>query len=320
MSIPELHIDRSLPALERWQPLHPFTAEAKELLTVYLADLGGLEQFGGMLTAYRDAFIEPEYAAELAAIATIAGVSEDEALIGNLYYDAIKLLVGCTAFAIDTDDGPLHARNLDWWTENGLLARDSIIVNFSHSAASQPFRAVSWPGYIGVLSGVAAGRFAITLNAVLSRDPPALAQPVTFLLRSVFETARTFDEAVDRLVSAEIASDCLLLVTGTRQGEMAVIERTPTRAAVRRPKNGYIVVANEYLSLDDTGAQAVEQPLQETSEDRYCRTAALLEQSVPRNVADCFAILSDPAVQMRITVQQMVMSASRNLLDVRVPA
>lgn len=319
MSLPELHIDRSLPALERWQPLHRFTAQAKELLTIYLGDLGGIEQFGGMLTAYRDAFIEPEYAAELAAIAAIMGVSEEEALIGNLYYDAIKLVIGCTAFAVDTDAGPLHARNLDWWTDNGLLARDSIIVNYSQSAASRPFRAVSWPGYIGVLSGMAPGRFAITLNAVLSYDPPALAQPVTFLLRSVFETARTFDEAVDRLVSTEIASDCLILVTGTRQGEMAVIERTPTRAAVRWPKDGYIVVANEYVSLDNTAAQAVEQPLQVTSEDRYCRTTMLLAQYVPQDIAGCFAILCDPAVQMRITVQQMVMSASCNLLDVRVP-
>lgn len=53
-----------------------------------------------------------------------AKVPLDEVVCGNLYYDALKaVLVGCTAFAVDTPTGPLHARNLDWWTENDSLRR-----------------------------------------------------------------------------------------------------------------------------------------------------------------------------------------------------
>jgi len=37
------------------------------------------------------------------------------------YYDALKVILGrafgCTAFATDAPGGVLHARNLDWWTE-----------------------------------------------------------------------------------------------------------------------------------------------------------------------------------------------------------
>ena len=45
------------------------------------------------------------------------------------------------------------------------------------------------------------------------------------------------------------ASDSLLLVTGIGTGEMAVIERTPSRAEVRFGAKGYIVVTNDYRKI-----------------------------------------------------------------------
>ncbi len=49
------------------------------------------------------------------------------------------------------------------------------------------------PGFVGVFSGVAPGRFAVTLNAVLSAEPPQPATPVVLLLRTVLEHAQTFN-------------------------------------------------------------------------------------------------------------------------------
>src|SRR5580658_2391321 len=86
-------------------------------------------------------------------------------------------LMACTAFAIDTPSGPLHARNLDWTSANGRLASETIIVNFRRGEQGPLYRTIGWPGFVGCLSGVAPGRFAATLNAVMSDDPFALAPP-----------------------------------------------------------------------------------------------------------------------------------------------
>lgn len=319
MAVPEIEIDLSRPPEERWALLRPYVTGAKQLLDIYLADLGGLSQFSGLVEEYRDACIRAEYIAELAALAEMAGVTEEEALIGNLYYDALKFVVGCTAFAIDTPDGPIHARNLDWWTRNGMLSRYTLIANFRHGHATCLFRPVGWPGFIGTLSGMAPGRFSITLNAALSYAPPAFASPVPLVLRAVFEKAGSFREAVDTLQSIEMASDCLLLVTGTRPGEMVVIERTPTQASLRYPEDGFIVVANDYRVLDVTETVATDQELQVTSCGRFDRAFALLRESKPLDADDCWRILNDPQIKMGLTVQQMVMSASLGLLEVRLP-
>lgn len=320
MSIPQIDIDLSLRPAKRWRPLHAFRDQARQLLDQYARDLGGIEQFQESIIAYRDAYLPTEYAAELTSIAHLLGVSEEAALVVNLYYDLIKFLLGCTAFAVDTEQGPLHARNLDWWTEMGLLSSTTLVARF-HGAAAGPFQAVSWPGFTGALSGLAPGRFAITLNAVSSDEPPAFAMPITYLIRSVFETAHTFAEAVDRLASTEIVADCLLLVTGILPGEMVVIERTPTRAALRSPANGRLIVTNDYLALQSNMTSAgAGQELQRTSCSRFDRASLLLAHHAPRDVAECLGILTDPAVRMRITVQQMVMSAAQGILEARLPA
>jgi acid ceramidase len=213
----------------------------------------GIGTFGDLLISYRDAFVEPAYAAEMTAIATLLEVPVADVLMANFSYDALKVVLGCTAFAVETDVGPLHGRHLDWSTTNQLLARHTIVVNYRWGSELR-FRVVGWPGYIGALSGMRPGAFAVTLNAVLGCDPPAMLPPVTLLLRTVLAEASTFASAVERLRCAPIASDCLLLVTGTEPGQMVVVERAPTRAALRHAEGGVLVVANDYRSLPMSAA------------------------------------------------------------------
>ncbi len=159
----------------------------------------------------------------------------------------------------------------------------------------------------------------MTLNSVLSSEPPELSRPITFWLRTVFEQAATFSQAVDMLTSAEIASDCLLLVVGTTNEEMCVIERTPTRSAVRPASDGALVVANEYLALE---GQALSTPseLLATSSGRFSRATQLLEASRPSTAGDCLKILSNPDVQLPITMQQMIFQPTSGKTEVELNA
>lgn len=316
--IPEIHINLSLPPEKRWTLQEVQRQQAADLLQSYLADLQLDLETSSLLMPVVRTLIKPNHLAEIDAIAGMLHVRPDEALLGNLYYDAIKFVFGCTAFAVDTESGPLHARNLDWWTENEMLSRYTLVSRFSGASPGRSFVTVGWPGFVGALSGIAPGRFAITLNAVLSTDPPALGTPISLFIRTVLEEAATFAEAVEWLAREPLASDCLLLVSGTQTGEMVVIERTPTRSAIRHPENGYIVVTNDYLLIDADPDQPAT-ALQATSCNRFDQATARLGSYVPHTQGECLAILSDPQVRMSITVQQMVFSARTGQLEVRLP-
>jgi hypothetical protein len=148
---------------------------------------------------------------------------------------------GCTAAARDEEGAPWLARTLDWPFHG--LGRHMEVARMQGPAGE--FYNVTWPGYVGVLTASAPGRFAAAINqAPLWRRTSApwlrlfdLALnalctwhirfcPPDHLLRQVFETCRNFGEAKERLESTPIARPAIFTLIGCTPGERCVIERT----------------------------------------------------------------------------------------------
>jgi acid ceramidase len=313
----ELVIDLRRPPSERWRLTPAQCEQARGLLATYKADLGLPQDVGEFLSASAKELVRPDHWAEMESLARALSLPLTEVALCNFYYDALKVVLGCTAFAVNDGDAVLHARNLDWWTENAALSKYTAACRFIGGAAGE-FTTIGWPGFVGAFSGIAPGRFAVTLNAVLSLEPAQPAPPVVLLLRTVLEEARSFDAASAILSKAVLPCDCLLLLTGTRPGEMVVIERTPTRHALRAAQGGCVAVTNDYQRLN-ANAGEVTSELLATSCGRYQRVDAMCHKQLPQSPDACFAYLSDPNVQMQITVQQMVFRAATGEWWVQIP-
>lgn len=290
---------------KRWDFLEKYKEEVNSLITYYLDDLTGAGIFEEYIDTYKELFISESYKSEIKEVSSFTNFSENEILITNLYYDALKFVFGCTAFSVTNKSEKFHARNLDWWSENDMLGRHTKIFDFVKNDIIV-YSLVGWPGFVGALSGVKKGAFSITLNAVLSKEAPQFAIPITFLIRDVLEKASDFNEAVKILSETPIASDCLLMVIGCKENESVVIERTPTKFSIRKPEENAIIVTNEYRSLSEN--KMTNDTLQLTASGRYNRVKELVSNKNLKSVEDYFEILSDKEVKMDITVQQMVFS------------
>jgi hypothetical protein len=315
--INKITIDLSRPPEDRWHLTPEQQQRARELLSLYKADLGIPQDVGEFLTSSARELVRADHWAELESLSRTLGLPLSDTVLCNFYYDALKVVLGCTAFAVDSAGGVLHARNLDWWTTSAILSRYTTTCNFVGGAAGE-FTTIGWPGFIGAFSGIAPGRFAITLNAVLSLEPAVPATPVVLVLRSVLEEAPSFDEALSILSAASLPSDSLLLLTGTRPGEHVVIERTPTRYAVRRGQHGFTCVTNDYQQIQVNTDQPRSEILA-TSCRRFERIESLLSDATPHTPEACFQYLSDPTVRMQITVQQMVFQPATGQYWVKLP-
>ena len=249
--------------------------------------------------------------AELEALAELAGVPVWQAIITSGYYDLFSSSLGCTALAIDAPEGPWHARNLDWFDDSGLLRSAGVICRFLRDGATR-FWTIGWPGYLAALSGVAPGRFAVTLNAVASAELRSLARPVSYLIREVLDEATDFDSARERLADTPILSDCILMLTGPRPGEIAVIERTPSRHALRGAIDGVAVATNHYVALDTEPPMSAsgDGPLASTSGERFERASELARAAERVDGELLLSLLGQSGVSLDITVQQMVLRAS----------
>ena len=175
------------------------------------------------------------YVAEIAAIAAALDYSGIWFLNGCYQW-------GCTALAREEADGtPWLARTLDWPFPG--LGRHVEIARMRGPAGA--FDTVTWPGFVGVLTACAPGRFAACINQApllrRTRHPwlrpydialNALATarirfiPPDHLLREVLETCSTFAEARHRLETTPVARPVIYTLAGCRRGERCVIERT----------------------------------------------------------------------------------------------
>ena len=318
MPFPQVRVDLREPPEARWRFMDEAQcASLHALAETYLKDLGSLADIAEQIAPIAAEHLDASSLAELRGLAQHAQIDEARLLLANLYYDAFRILIGCTAFAVDRPDGPIHARNLDWWAPNRLLTSTTWITAFEHGAHGH-FETVGWPGMIGSFSGIARGRFAITMNAVVSREPAEPAASIAMLIRQAFETCADFNAAVRLLSETKITADCLLLVTGSREGELVVIERTSSRAALRAAENGILVVTNDYRVMPGEAPEHVGE-LARTADSRFVRAHQLTHERRPITPTACFEILRDAKVRMDMTVQQMFMHAASGTLDVRDP-
>ncbi|OUS29200.1 hypothetical protein A9Q99_08785 [Gammaproteobacteria bacterium 45_16_T64] len=304
----KLVVDLNNKPCDRWVVDGDFKQAIEELLEYYLKDLGFDDDYLGGMGDLLTVGIPEEYLGELKGISDKTQIHLNRVVAGNLYYDFMKMVIGCTAFSAPTGEGPLHARNLDWLSTGSTLSRLTLITEYINGPQGT-FSTIGWSGIVGALSGVADNRFSITLNAALSNDKNESGIPVAFLIRDVLQNVSTFVEAVGILSTTTIPCDCLLLVTGLTNDECVVIERTPSRFAQRWAKDGVVTVTNDFINLKVSADKHIpDNELVASSCGRFNRICELL-QDKPKDADECMAYLSDSKVQMDITEQQMVFHA-----------
>ncbi|HYD15018.1 MAG TPA: hypothetical protein VEA77_01325 [Hyphomicrobium sp.] len=184
-------------------------------------------------------------------------------------------------------------RVLDWRTPG--LGRNVIAARVKSPRG--PFVTLTWPGYTGVLTGMAPGRFSAALNqapmrkaigfyvldwAVSRRRVWTMPHPTpAHLLRSVFEQATDFAEARERLTNSPISTPAIYSLAGIRAGETIIIERTETEARVHVGPN---VAANHWEAPGWRGRSRGQ---------RSAERASMMHRIIPEVVPD-FSWLAPP--------------------------
>lgn len=196
-------------------------------------------------------------------IAEIEAVAREIKRPGAIFF-SVNYEWGCTCRVAPSPDG--HSarlvRVLDWKTKG--LGRNVIAANVAGKAG--PYTTLTWPGYTGVLTALATGRFAGALNQAPMRSPIGMFyldwaanrrrvwtmphQMAAHLLRDVFEKAESYAEARAMLIDAPISTPGIFSLAGLKPNETCVIERRETDARVHDGPN---VAANHWQAAGWTG-------------------------------------------------------------------
>lgn len=193
------------------------------------------------------------YTAEIAQIAATLRVPGVWMLNGAYQW-------GCTALAHADGEGVWLARTLDWPFDG--LGRGAEVARMRGGAGD--YVSVTWPGYAGVLTGMAPGRFAACINqAPMKRrtqhpwlrlyDHAAngmhtLARvrhiPPDHLLRQTFERCDSYRAARRMLETVPVARPVIYTLVGCATGERCVIERAEDHCTTREDETS---AANDWV-------------------------------------------------------------------------
>lgn len=168
--------------------------------------------------------------------------------IGHAMQDL--MLVGCSSIALwdnFTEDGNLLiGRNFDFYV-NDEFAQNKM-VEFISPESGYKYASVTWPGMVGVVSGMNEKGLTVTLNAGKSDIPMRGKTPVSIVARSILQKAQTIDEAVEIADKFDVFVSESFLIGSAKDNKAVVIEMSPKRMDVYETNNGKLICTNHFQS------------------------------------------------------------------------
>ena len=238
-----------------------FINQIKELVpnTSYLKFLRYLVSF---LNRGMDAYVPEEYLLEIYGSSFFHADTFD--FVGEKYSRVLNyhaahdighalrqyMLVGCTSFSawgsMSEDSSLLVGRNFDFFVGDDF-AKNKTVAFFNPDRGNK-FMTVTWPGFIGAVSGMNEHGLTVTLNAAASDPPLSVKTPIAILAREILQYASDIDEAFAIAQKRETFVSETIMIASAKDGYTALIEKSPEKTALVRPSEEKIICSNHYQS------------------------------------------------------------------------
>jgi len=234
----------------------------------YQAELYGLSQY----SSNQYDFIAPKYLRNL----YLHGAHD----IGHAMQDLA--MVGCTSFAVwneNTEDGDLLiGRNFDFYVGDDFAKNK--LVEFVQPEEGIPYMSVSWPGMIGVVSGMNKEGITVTINAGKSKIPLTAKTPISLVTREILQYAKNIEEAIAIAKKRKVFVSESILVGSAADKNAVIIEVSPKNFGVYRVQNtSRVLCTNHFQSEAYKDDKRNQKHIEEShSEYRYEKLQELLQE------------------------------------------
>lgn len=158
------------------------------------------------------------------------------------------MLVGCSSFGVwgerSANGNLLIGRNFDFYVGDDFAKNR--LVSVIRPEKGFGYISVSWPGMIGVLSGMNEKGLTVTLNAAQGDIPRISATPVSILAREILQYASNIEEAVAIAGKYRTFTSEQFLIGSAADGCCATIEKSPEKMCVVYGEKGLTINTNHF--------------------------------------------------------------------------
>ncbi|PQA94286.1 Acyl-coenzyme A:6-aminopenicillanic acid acyl-transferase [Chryseobacterium piscicola] len=206
-------------------------------------------------------------------------------------------LVGCSSLAVwneNTEDGDLLiGRNFDFFLDDDFAKNK--LLEFVDPEIGIPYMSVSWPGMIGVVSGMNKEGITVTINAGKSRIPKIAKTPISLVTREILQFAKNIDEAIAIVEKRKVFVSESILVGSANDRKAVIIEISPVKIGVFNVENVAKMVCSNHFQSDAYKDDKInnKQILESHSEYRFTKLNELLKSNPKINPEKMASILRD---------------------------
>ena len=264
--------------------------------------LGFLNYFNRKL----DDYVTEEYEAEIYGISQFS--SEEFDFVAPSYWRTLYFhgahdighalqdlaMVGCTSFAAwgnHTEDGKMIlGRNFDFYINEEFA--ENKIVTFIQPEKGYNHTIVTWPGFVGAVSGMNEKGLTVTINAGKSSIPFTAKTPISLVTREILQYASNIDEAIEIAQKREVFVSEAIMVGSAEDKTAVLIEVSPKKFGVFKVESSsdLLVCSNHFQSEIYQSDKKNKQTIAEShSQYRWDRMNELIEENpkiTPQIAAD----------------------------------
>lgn len=208
------------------------------------------------------------------------------------------MLVGCTSFGVNAqktkDRGLLIGRNFDFYVGDSF-AKNKVLL-FVEPDSGYRYFSYTWPGMMGVVSGMNEKGITVTINASKGALPLFAKTPVSILARAILQYSSNIADACRIANDHQLFVSESLLVGSGREDRAIIIEKSPEKSGVYESKTGVLMCTNHYQSkVFKNDKENLQNILLSDSPIRFQRLSDLLRNndSLGMTVEDCISVLRD---------------------------
>ena len=219
--------------------------------------------------------------------------------IGHVMQD--YMLVGCTSFAVwgkeSADSALTIGRNFDFYMGEEF-ARNKLVL-FEKPDSGYAFVSVTWPGMLGVLSGMNTQGLTVSINASKLETPRMSATPISILSKEILQYASDIEEAVEIAGRVRTFVSESILIGSVNDGRAVVLEKTPSEMALYDPAAEdasvtRVVCTNHYQSALFRDREVNQENIRMSdSMERFRRVEELLDSAGTVSPEAAVSILRD---------------------------
>ncbi|MBW7675061.1 C45 family autoproteolytic acyltransferase/hydolase [Chryseobacterium chendengshani] len=215
--------------------------------------------------------------------------------IGHAMQDL--MVVGCTSLAVwneNTEDGGLLiGRNFDFYVGDDFAKNK--LIEFVEPDEGIAYMSVSWPGMIGVVSGMNKEGVTVTINAGKSKIPLTAKTPISLVTREILQYAKNIDEAVAIARKRKVFVSESILVGSANDKKAIIIEVSPKNFGVYQVNNTSKVFCTNHFQSDayKDDKRNHKHIVESHSEYRYEKLQELIQVNTKLNPEKLASILRD---------------------------